>query len=77
MSKILQVFKPKFRTEEILIEIRECLDRGWSGMGYKTDLFEQEWSNYSGFKNAHFINSATSGLHLAINIFKKNMVAGW
>ena len=32
MDKI-QVLKPKYRTEEILKEIQECLDTSWTGMG--------------------------------------------
>ena len=36
----INVFVPKFRTDEILDEIRVCLDKGWSGMGFKTIEFE-------------------------------------
>lgn len=75
MANVIQVFKPYFRTEEILGEIRECLERGWTGIGFKTEAIETEWTKYSGFKHAHFLNSATSGLHLAFNIFKQ--VLGW
>lgn len=32
---------------------------------------EQAWRDYSGFSNAHFLNSATAGLHLAVKIFKE------
>jgi dTDP-4-amino-4,6-dideoxygalactose transaminase len=71
MTKIIQVLKPQFRTEEVLSEIRECLEKGWSGIGYKTDIFEDEWKNYSGFNYAHFLNSATSGLHLCMRLFKE------
>ena len=75
MSKVIQVLKPKFRTEEILDEIRECLEKGWTGIGYKTEMIENDWKAYSGFEYAHFLNSATSGLHLSIRIFKD--VYGW
>jgi len=71
----INVFVPKFHTEEILEEIRECLDKGWTGLGFKTVEFENRWKEYSGVKNAHFLNSNTSGLHLALHIFKK--VYGW
>lgn len=71
----INVFVPKFHTEEILAEIRECLDKGWTGLGFKTVEFENKWKEYSGVKNAHFVNSNTSGLHLAVHIFKK--VYGW
>ena len=36
--KNIQVLKPKFRVDECLSEIKECLDLGWIGMGYKTLL---------------------------------------
>lgn len=67
----IQVFKPFYRVNEILTEIKECLDRGWTGMGFKTLTIEEEWKKYTGLKNAHFLNSATSGLHLALNILKR------
>ncbi len=67
----INVFVPKFHTEEILIEIKECLDKGWTGLGFKTIEFENKWKEYSEVKNAHFVNSNTSGLHLAVHIFKK------
>ena len=68
---MINVLKPKYRTEEILEEIKECLDTGWTGLGGKTLEFEEAWKNYTKLPNAHFLNSATSGLHLALNIFKK------
>jgi len=67
----INIFIPKFHTEEILEEIRDCLDKGWTGLGYKTIEFENKWKEYTGVKNAHFLNSNTAGLHLAVNIFKK------
>ena len=70
MSKIIQVLKPTFRVDETLSEIRECLEKGWTGIGFKTEQFESAWKEYSGFQHAHFLNSATSGLHLAVKIFK-------
>lgn len=70
MEKI-QVLKPYYRVDECLNEIKECLDIGWTGMGFKTESFEEEWKSYTGLANAHFINSATSGLHLALHILKK------
>ncbi len=70
MEKI-QVLKPRYRVEECLSEIKECLDIGWTGMGFKTVELETKWKEYTGLKNAHFLNSATSGLHLAVNILKE------
>ncbi len=69
--KDIQVFKPKYRIDECLSEIRECLEVGWTGMGYKTIDFENQWKAYTGLDNAHFLNSATAGLHLAIKILKE------
>jgi dTDP-4-amino-4,6-dideoxygalactose transaminase len=68
--KNINLFVPKFRNDEILSEISECLDKGWTGLGYKTQKIEENWKQYTGLPNAHFINSNTSGLHLAIKILK-------
>lgn len=66
----IQVFKPKFRVEECLAGIRECLEAGWTGLGFKTAEFEKLWCAYSGLPHAHFLNSATAGLHLAVRILR-------
>ncbi len=71
----IQVLKPKFHVDECLTEIRECLELGWTGMGFKTIEFENQWKNYTGHQHAHFLNSATVGLHLAVEILKKEN--GW
>jgi dTDP-4-amino-4,6-dideoxygalactose transaminase len=67
----VQLFLPTFAIEECLAEIRECLEKGWTGLGYKTLDFEKAWCDYTGLPHAHFLNSATSGLHLAVNILKE------
>lgn len=64
--KNLQVLKPYYRTAEILEHIRECCETSWTGMGGKTLDFEKKWMAYSNAKTCHMLNSATSGLHLAI-----------
>jgi dTDP-4-amino-4,6-dideoxygalactose transaminase len=74
MGKI-QVLKPKYRVTECMSEIKECLDVGWTGMGFKTVEFEDKWKQYTGLPNAHFLNSATAGLHLAVKIFRDKY--GW
>ena len=74
MSKI-NVLKPKYNTQEVLDEIKICLDKGWTGMGFKTIEFEEAWKEYTKLPHAHFLNSNTSGLHLALNIFKTQ--EGW
>lgn len=66
----IQLFVPTFRVDECLNEIKECLEKGWTGLGYKTIEFEEKWKKYTKFPNAHFINSATAGLHLAVKILK-------
>lgn len=71
----IQVLKPKYHVEECLNEIRECLEIGWTGLGFKTVEFENKWKEYTGHENAHFLNSATVGLHLAVEILKKEN--GW
>ena len=61
-----------YRTQEVLDSIEICLESGWTGSGFRTDEFEEEWKKYSGFNNCHFVNSATAGLHLAVRILKQN-----
>ncbi|MBR4800625.1 MAG: DegT/DnrJ/EryC1/StrS family aminotransferase [Clostridia bacterium] len=68
----IQLFVPTFDVEACLSEIRECLEKGWPGMGFKTLAFEEEWKKYTGHKNAYFLNSATAGLNLAFDILKEN-----
>lgn len=70
MTIQIQLFKPIFNREEILKQIGECLDKGWTGTGYKTIQFEEKFKEYTGIPHAHFLNSATSGLHLALELIK-------
>lgn len=71
----IQVFKPKYEVEECLEEIRECLEVGWTGMGFKTEQFEEKWKEYTGLPNAYYLNSATAGLYLAFDVLQKTY--GW
>lgn len=71
----IQVLKPKFHVDECLDAVRECLEKGWTGMGFKTVQFEDEWKKYTGHRNAYYLNSNTVGLHLAVKILK--MRNGW
>ena len=71
----IQVLKPKFEVEECLAAVKECLEKGWTGMGFKTVQFEEAWKTYTGHKNAYYLNSNTVGLHLAVKILK--MQNGW
>lgn len=68
--KNIQLFCPKYRSDEINKEINMCLNSGWTGLGFKTIEFENAWKEYTKLPNAHFLNSSTSGLHLAIKILK-------
>lgn len=67
----IQLFEPTFDVEACLSEIRECLEKGWTGLGFKTVQFEEEWKKYTGLPNAHFLNSATVGLNLAFEVLKE------
>lgn len=71
----IQVLKPKFHIDECLEAVKECLEKGWTGMGFKTVEFEEEWKKYTGHKFAYYLNSNTVGLHLAVKILK--MRNGW
>lgn len=66
----IQVLKPKFSIDECLAEVKECLEKGWTGMGFKTVEFEEAWKSYTGHKYAYYLNSNTVGLHLAVKILK-------
>ncbi len=71
----IQLFKASFHVDECLAEIKECLEKGWTGLGFKTVEFEKKWCEYTGHNYAHFLNSATVGLHLAVEVLK--MQNGW
>jgi dTDP-4-amino-4,6-dideoxygalactose transaminase len=71
----IHLFVPTFRVEETLAAVRECLERGWTGLGFKTVEIEEQWKAYTGLPHAHFLNSNTSGLHLAVEVLKRRL--GW
>ncbi len=71
----IQLFVPTFRTDECLEEIRECLDKGWTGLGFKTVQLEEKWKEYTKLPHAHYLASATAGLDLAVNVLKEEN--GW
>lgn len=71
----IQVFRPSYEVEECLSEIRECLELGWTGMGFKTEKFEEEWKKYTGLSNAYYLNSATAGLYMAFDVLAR--ARGW
>lgn len=71
----IQLFVPQFRVDECLEAIRECLEKGWTGLGFKTVAIEEAWKAYTGLPHAHFLSSNTVGLHLAVEMFKTRH--GW
>lgn len=71
----IQVLKPKFHVDQCLSAVRECLEAGWTGMGFKTVEFEEAWKKYTGHSCAYYLNSNTVGLHLAVKILK--LQNGW
>ena len=71
----IQLFKASFNVEACLAQVRECLEKGWTGMGFKTVEFEEEWKKYTGHKYAYFINSNTAGLYMAVDTLKE--LYGW
>ena len=74
-KNVINVFKPRFRSNEVLTNIRKILESGWTGIGNKTDVFEKEWEKYTKLKNSLFLNSATAGLHISVEVLKK--FYGW
>ena len=36
----VQLFRPYYRKNEVLKEIEECLDLGWTGLGFKTNKLQ-------------------------------------
>jgi dTDP-4-amino-4,6-dideoxygalactose transaminase len=68
----IHLFRPTYRVEEALAEIRQCLEKGWTGLGFKTGEFEEAWKAYTHLPHAHFVNSATAGLHLALKLLKED-----
>jgi len=71
----IQLFNANFQIEECLAQIRECLEKGWTGMGFKTVEFEEAWKKYTGLKHAYYLNSATAGLNMAVETLKEKY--GW
>lgn len=71
----IQLFKAKYEVEECLNEIRKCLEVGWTGLGFKTVEFENAWKKYTGLPFAHYTNSSTIGLYMAVEILKEHY--GW
>ncbi len=74
-EEMIRLFHPTFDVDACLEELKDCLEQGWTGPGFKTDQFEKEWKEYTGFRNAYFVNSCTAALNLTFDVFKQ--VFGW
>ena len=72
---MIRLFRPTFDVEAALKELRECLEEGWTGPGFKTDQFETEWKDYTGLQNAYYVNSCTAALNLTFDVLKERN--GW
>ncbi len=57
--------QPWFGDDEVQ-QLREALESGWLTRGPKTQQFEELFRDYIGATSAVGVNSATSGLHLAL-----------
>lgn len=75
MKKNIQLFTPSFDVDACLAEIRICLEKGWTGIGFKTGEFEQKFADYIDQPYCHFVNSNTNGMHLLLEMLKKTK--GW
>lgn len=65
MSEFLPFALPLIGDEEIA-EVVDTLKSGWLTTGPKTIQFEQDFADFVGASHALAVNSATSGLHLAL-----------
>lgn len=65
------MFRPVYDVDECIANIKDCLEKGWTGRGYKTLEFENKWKEYTGAKNAHFLTTGTAALNLAVETLKE------
>ena len=66
-KKFLIFGQPRMFQQEI-DEVVETLRSGWWGTGSKAREFEEKFAKYIGCKYAVALNSATAGLHLALDV---------
>jgi dTDP-4-amino-4,6-dideoxygalactose transaminase len=62
-------FSPPFVDEDVLTEVEDSLKSGWITTGPKVKALENEISFIAGVHNVLCVNSATSGLMLALHWF--------
>lgn len=72
---MIPIFLNKYDVDECLKQIKECLESGWTGQGFKTYEFEEEWKKYTGHPYAHMLCTGTAALNLGIQILKEQN--GW
>lgn len=66
MNKTFLPFALPSISEDEINEVTDSLRSGWLTSGPKTKRFEEAFSKYIGSKHAIAVNSATAGLHLAL-----------
>lgn len=66
MRKTFLPFALPYISEEAIEEVAAVLRSGWVTSGPKVKQFEKEFAQYVGAKEAIALNSATAGLHLAL-----------
>ncbi|MEO8297188.1 MAG: aminotransferase class V-fold PLP-dependent enzyme [Burkholderiales bacterium] len=69
-TRNVQLFAPHFDIDRCLEEVRACLEKGWTGIGFKTVEFEKRFCAYVGEPFGHFVNSNTNGMHLLLEMLK-------
>lgn len=65
-DRFLPFYRPSLSEAEIAAVV-DTLRSGWLTMGPKTQTFEQQFGHFVESPSAIAVNSATSGLHLALN----------
>jgi dTDP-4-amino-4,6-dideoxygalactose transaminase len=73
-TRNIQLFAPSFDIERCLEEVRQCLEKGWTGIGFKTVEFEKRFCAYIDEPFGHFVNSNTNGIHLLLEMLKATRV---
>lgn len=71
MDKV-NLFKPSI-TEREIAAVERVLRSGWLTFGEETEKLEREFADFVGAKYAVAVNSATSGLHLAVKVLNEKL----
>ncbi len=72
---MINLFSSKYDVENCLANIRECLEKGWTGVGEKTKEFEKVWGEYVGFEHNIYLSTATAGFFHTLVCLKE--LNGW